>query len=173
MFESSGKAKKIALGGILGALAVVCIFFATVLPTNKLSLYALGSFFVSVVILESGIKAGWIFYAATSIVSAVVIPEKPGLVPYAVFFGLYGIIKYYIEKLDRAVIQWAIKLVYFNLCLAASLLAAKELFGFGVSSSLPFGILIALLEIAFIIYDIVYTLFINYYRHKLRPRLKI
>jgi len=171
MFNGSGKAKRIALGGILGALAVVCVFLATVLPTNRLSLYALGSFFISVIILENGIKAGWVFYAATSIVSLAVIPEKTGVIPYIAFFGAYGVIKLYIEKLRKIAVEWALKLVYFNACLAAGALAAKELFGIGLSASVPYGLLTAALEIAFIIYDYVYTLFINYYRTRLRPRL--
>ena len=54
-------------------------------------------FFIAASIMESGIRAGWLFYAAASLAGFIVVPEKLALVPYIVF-GFYGIAKYYIEK---------------------------------------------------------------------------
>lgn len=173
MKDHSLNTKKIALNGILGALAVICLLLATILPTNRLSFYALSSFFVAVAIIEGGLKAGWLFYAATSLLSLVIVPEKLGLVPYLIFFGLYGLVKYYIEKLDKLVIEYVLKFVYFNICLGIALLSVSKLFGYSLSITLPWWLLIIALEIVFFIYDYVYTLFINYYKHKLKPRLKL
>ena len=83
------KAKIIALNGILGALAVVCLLLATIMPTGRISLYALSSFFIAVSIMESGIKAGWLF-AATSLAGFIVVPEKLALAPYVVFRVLWN-----------------------------------------------------------------------------------
>ncbi len=165
------KTKKIALNGILGALAVICLVLATVLPTNKISLYALSSFFVAVSIIESGVKAAWIFYVSTSLLGFILLPNKLGILPYAVFFGVYGIVKHYIEKLDKIMIEFAIKLVYFNLCLGLAVLLASELFGHSVAVRLPWWLAIIALEVIFLLYDIVYSLFINYYKAKIKPKL--
>lgn len=165
--------KKIALNGILGALAVICLLLATVLPTNRLSFYALSSFFIAVSIIESGARAGWIFYLATSLLALIIVPDKLGIIPYAIFFGLYGLVKYYIEKLDKIIIEYVLKFIYFNISAGIAVLTVSRLFGFEMSVKLPWWLLIAALEIVFFIYDVVYTLFINYYREKLKPRMKL
>ena len=173
MKDHSLNTKMIAFNGILGALAVVCLLLASVLPTNKLSFYALSSFFMAVVIIESNIRAGWLFYLATSLLSLIIVPEKLSLVPYVIFFGLYGIVKYYIEKLNKLLLEYILKFVYFNICMGIALLFVSKLFGYDLTVKLPWWLLIIALEIVFFIYDFVYTLFINYYRDKLKPRLKL
>jgi hypothetical protein len=175
MKRNSLETKKIALNGILGALAVICVLLAAILPTNKISLFALSSFFVAVSILETGARAGWIFYAATSLLALIVVPDKLGVIPYAVFFGLYGIIKFYIEKLDKIIVEYILKYVYFNACVAVAVLTVKELFmhDIVISDKIPWWLLILALEVVFFIYDYVYTLFIHYYRDRLKPKLKL
>jgi hypothetical protein len=173
MSERSEKTKKIALNGILGAVAVICLLLAVIMPTSRISFYALSSFFVAVSIIESGARAGWLFYAATSLLALIIVPDKLGIVPYAIFFGLYGIIKFYIEKLDRIVLEYILKFVFFNACMGVAIWAVRDLFGFAVSSKLPWWVLIIALEVVFFVYDYVYTLFVAYYRDKLRPKLKL
>lgn len=164
--------KRIALNGILGALAVICLVLAAILPTNRLSLYALSSFFVAVSIIESGVKAGWIFYVATCLLALIVVPNKLGIIPYVIFFGMYGIVKYYIEKLNKIIVEYMLKLVFFNICVGIAALTVIEFFGFKLAVELPWWLLIIALQVIFFLYDIVYTLFINFYRGKLRPKLK-
>ena len=165
------KAKTIALGGILGALAVICLLLADILPASKISLYALSSFFISVIIIEMGVRAGWIFYAATSLLGFVVVPDRISILPYVLFFGAYGIIKFYIEKLDRIVIEYVLKVAFFNICAALVLLAARSLFEGEIAAGLPWGILVGICQVIFLVYDFVYTLFINYYRDRLRRKI--
>ncbi len=168
-------AKRIALSGILIALTVITLLFASVMPTGRLSLYALSSFFVSIIIVEYGVKWGWAFFAASSLAALAVIPVKIRTVPYIIFFGVYGIIKLYIEKLNNIVLEYILKLLYFNLCLAASVYLFKELFIQGAWTDLdfPWWIIVAGLEIIFLIYDYVYTLFIQYYRMRLKRIIKL
>lgn len=165
-------AKGIALNGVLGALAVICLLLANILPTNKISLYALSSFFISVIIIENSIRAGWIFYAATTLLGFMIVPDKISIVPYALFFGGYGIIKYYIEKLDRIILEYILKFLFFNACACIILLAAGSLFKAEPIVAFSWWLLIIAGEIVFFIYDFVYTLFINYYRDKLRTKLR-
>ncbi|MEN6315366.1 MAG: hypothetical protein ABFD25_14115 [Clostridiaceae bacterium] len=172
MKNSSLNSKKIALNGILGALAVVSLLLAAIIPTNTLSFYALSSFFISVVIVENGIRAGWLFFAATSLLSLIVVPEKLALVPYVVFFGIYGIVKYYIEKLNKLALEYVLKFIYFNICAGIAVVTVRQLFNTALVSRLPWWLLVIALEVVFFVYDYVYTLFIGYYRDKLRSRLK-
>jgi len=162
------KTKKIALNGILAALAVICLILASILPTNRISLYALSSFFVAVSIIESGVRTGWVFYVVTSLLALIVIPDKFGIIPYVVFFGMYGIVKYYIERINRVVIEYVVKFIYFNISVVIAFFTVKELFSINLSIRLSWWIIGIGLEVIFFLYDFAYTLFINYYRSKLR-----
>jgi len=171
--NDASNAKKLALGGVLLALTVTAVFFAVLLPASKLSLYALSSFFVSIVIIESGAKYGWMFYIASCILSFVIVQEKTGAVPFLTFFGIYGIIKYYAEKIANIVIEYVLKLIYFNINLASAFLLAKQFVPGLLQVGFPLYLTVIGFEAAFIVYDYVYTLFIKYYRTRLRDMLKI
>ncbi len=165
--------KKVALGGILTALAVITLFFAAIAPTNRLGLYALSSFFVAVVIIENGIKTGWLFYIASSLLSFFIVQNKISLTPYIAFFGLYGIVKFYIEKINNLLVEYILKFLYFNLCLTAAYFFIREVLMYGVLVKFQLWILVAVLQIIFLVYDYVYTRFVQYYQQKLKQILKI
>jgi hypothetical protein len=166
--------KKITVSALLLALNVLTLFFATTLPINKLSLYTLSSFFISIIIVEFGIKAGWVYYFASCFLSLIVIQIKIRLIPYVVFFGVYGIIKFYIEKLHNFILEYILKLAYFNICLAAAFIFIQKVIYLEISGiNFPIWIIVIALEVIFIIFDYVYTLFAQYYINKLKPLLRI
>jgi len=170
--NNNKRVKSITLSGILLAFTIICVFLAANLPTSVLSLYAISSLFIAVIIIEFGTKAGWAFYLASSILSIVLIPRLE-VIPFIVFFGLYGMIKLYIERLNSRFLEYILKLIYFNICLGLGLLFLKELILDGMNFSVPVYIAIALLEVVFFVYDYVYTLFIRFYASRLKPKLKI
>ena len=165
---SQGRSKAAALGGILLALEIVVLYAESLAPTGRLSLFALSSFFVSVIVCELGIKAGWLFYAGSALLSLALVPDKTGLLPYIIFFGLYGIIKYYAERFKNRVFEYLFKYVFFNLCLILAYYLARELFIGQMVISISPWLFVPGLEIAFAVYDYVYSLFIQYYRSRLR-----
>ena len=68
--------KKTAVGGILMALAVLCIVLSGILEFNTLFLLAAASFFVGVMIREGGLAAGLAFYAGTAALGLLLAPQK-------------------------------------------------------------------------------------------------
>lgn len=170
--RSSGT-KMLALGGILVALAVITLFLASILPTSKLSLYALSSFFIAIVIMESGIKAGWLFYVASCLLGFIILPDKLFVLPFVSFFGIYGIVKLYTEKVKIVFLEYAIKLIHFNICLILAFIFMKQFLFEKSAVAFPWWAIAAGLEVIFFIYDYVYTLFIRYYNDKLKKILKI
>ncbi|WP_024833693.1 hypothetical protein [Ruminiclostridium josui] len=170
--NNATRAKKIALSGILLGFTVICVFLASVLPTSKLSLYAISSLFISIIIIEFGLKAGWTFYAASAVLTAVLIPRLEVL-PYIVFFGVYGLLKLYFERQKSRVLEYVLKLVYFNICLLLGFVFIKEFLMMGVTLTAPVYVVAALVEIVFVVYDYVYTLFVRFYSSTLKPKLKI
>lgn len=165
--------RKLAFGGVFAALVVVILLVESLVPTSKLSLYVLSSFFSAVLIMEFGIGTGWAFYIATSLLTFLVIPDKLGVVPYLLFFGLYGNIKYHIEKIRNLLPEYILKYLFFNVCLAAAWFTAKELFIGNIDIKLPWWVLLIGLEVVFALYDYVYTLFIRYYNTRLKRILRI
>jgi len=123
--------------------------------------------------MEYGIKAGCIFYFASCILSFIIVPEKLELAVYIIFFGIYAIVKYYIEKLNNLAVEYVLKYVYFNAVLIISYVAVKFIFIRSLNLKYPWIVIILALEVAFLIFDYVYTLFIQYYRTKLKSILKI
>lgn len=172
--KTGGRNKRtriLAFGGILLALAVITLYIQSVTPVNKLSLYVLSSFYIAVLVIEAGTGAGWTFYAASVLLAFALVPDKIGLLPYLVFFGNYGLIKNYIERLHHLAGEFILKLLYFNAALGIAYWLASEFLLAQVTWKLPWGILIAGLEILFLVYDYVYTLFVQYYSQKIRSRL--
>lgn len=170
--NNNKRVKSITLSGILLAFTVICVFLAATLPTSRLSLYSVSSLFIAVIIIEVGTKAGWAFYLASSILSVVLIPRLE-VIPFVVFFGVYGLIKLYIERIHSRFVEYILKLVFFNICLVLGLIFLKELIMDGVKLSAPIYIIAALLEVVFLVYDYVYTLFIRFYSAQLKTKLKI
>lgn len=165
--------RTVAVGGIFLALSIVTLFLATIIPGIELTLYALSSFYVAFMVIETKARSGWLFYAASVLLSAMLVPNKAGLLPYAMFFGLYPMIKYYIER-QRRNSRWLeifLKLIFFNLTLGAALLFLRQLFFSTINlPNLALPLLIAAGQVGFLFYDYFFTVVVGFY---LRRRQRI
>ena len=164
--------KMIATGGILLALSVITLSGATMIPGIELTLFALSSAFVSIILIEFKHGAGWLFYIATVILSYAVSPNKAGLLPYTFFFGVYPIIKFYIER-TRKLPQLAeilIKLVFSNAMFAAGFLLFGKLFTGSINlPDLAVPLIVIGAQLFFLVYDYILTLIIGFYLAR-RPK---
>lgn len=175
--------KTLALGGIMLALSVIFVSGAAFLPTGRLALYSLASFTVSVIVIEAGSGFGWTYYAASSAILFIFIANKAALLPYILFFGFYGILKYYVERYftGRAgtgitrIMEILIKYVVFNICGCAIVYLYLKITGVQatelISEKLPWQAAVVLAEAAFLVYDFAYSTFVGYYVNSLRKRL--
>ncbi|MDD3169589.1 MAG: hypothetical protein PHC91_09065 [Eubacteriales bacterium] len=166
------KTKKIATGGVLLALSIATLFGATIVPGIELTLYALSSVYVTVVILEFTVNSGWLFYFASVMLTFVLIPNKAGLIPYTLFFGIYAMIKYYIENFRKIpkIFDIILKLVFCNFVFVMGFLFFGEAFTGAIhipDAALPVIILGA--QVFFLAYDYILTLMIGFYL-KQRPK---
>ncbi len=166
--------KQLAYGGVFSALSFVLLFLACVVPTLEMTFYAAASMMPAFMILEyafSSKKAtatpGVLVYVTTVILGFLLIPNKVAILPYALFFGIYGIIKYYIEKFGNRWVMLALKLIIFGGLFSTAYFLFKELL---ISSlSLPdtvfpvmlFGALIFLM-----LYDYIFSMAIAYYLNR-------
>lgn len=163
--------KKLALGGVLGGLCVIFMYLASIMPVNNISLYAVSSLFCGIMMIEAGVKWALLFYAATSMLGFFLILGKIGVMPYILFFGIYGIIKYYVELLHNLPIELAVKCCFFLSSMAGLYFLAGSLFSNSIFSKLPIWGILALGVIVFFIYDYIYSRIMSYYTKTLRERL--
>lgn len=165
--DNGGKknaAKLTALGGVLLAMTEVCLYLASFVPGFEMTLYAVSSLLAAVMMIESRGKGGWLLYSAASLISLMILPNKLGAVPYILFFGLYPVLKSYIERLKNTKLQLAVKFASFTvLMLILYRLAAGLLFSGTLFENAPFMLIVAGGEVFFLIYDMILSWLIGYY----------
>ncbi len=151
------------------ALSVVCLYFASFVPGFELTLYAVSSFFVTAMVIETKPKGGVLLVVATAILGFLLIPNKLGILPYVFFFGIYPIGKYFAEKPKRAAVQIPIKIAFFLVIFVVAFLFFKELF-FGNIQLPEYSPWILLVGgvVMFLVYDYILTLFIKLYHRKIK-----
>lgn len=162
-------ARGIAISAMLLAVSVITLYMQTILPVANFTLYMLSSFYIAFVILESGPRAGGLFYVASCFFALIFVPDKVFIIPYILFFGAYGLVKYYIERLTKLPLELALKILYFNLCLGIiAVFFQKLILGSIKLPDFPIALIIVALEIAFIAYDYLYTLVIGFYAKRIK-----
>jgi len=170
--RASGNTRKLALTGILSAIVVIALVLESIAPTGRLGFYVLAAFVLSVIILECGVQYAWAGYVVTSLAGFFAVPEKLNVIPYIAFFGIYTLLKYHIESIRKVWIEILLKLCAFNLFLWSAWSLAKALLpepltrGWGVPAA---GVV---LQVLFLLYDFLFTLWIRYYTEKIAPRIK-
>lgn len=172
------KAKKIAFGGLLLALTMVCMALGSILESNTLFLLAAASYFVGIMIRETNMRSGAAFYLAAVLLGFMVSPNKL----YVISFGAMGFYILVIEqtfrkigsmkrKANKRVLFWIVKYVVFNVLYIPVLVAFQQLL-FGMSLSFPWLVgIIAAGQAGLWIYDRAYEYFQSHIWGKLRGRL--
>lgn len=159
----------VALGGICLALTVIFLYGATFVPGIEMTLLAISSMFVAVMVLESGPKSGILLYVAASILGFLIVPNKLGLLPYVCFFGYYGVAKFYIEKIIFPIGQTLAKIALFAAVLAIGFWGTSGLiFGNIQLPDYPVNILFVCGIIFMLLYDVIYTLLIRLYKERIK-----
>lgn len=165
------KTFKLALGGICLALTIVFMFAGSIAPGVELTLFAISSVFVAVMIIESGVSSALLLYVAAVVLGLILVPNKIGLVPYIFLFGYYGLVKYFIEKQKTALSQIISKVIFFALVMCVGFLGFKEvMLGAVELPDYPVAILIVGGVIMMMLYDYIYTLLINFYVTKVQRK---
>ena len=165
--------KRIVVSGVLVALSVIILYVGSMFQTLDLTMSAIVSLLVVVIVIEMGYKYAWFTYLATAILSVLLLPQKSPAIFYACFMGFYPIIKSHVERFNSAVVRWTIKLVAGNIALVAmfwliSLFLPDEFEGgWMLVATYILGLA------AFIVYDIALTKLISLYFARIRDRVKI
>lgn len=120
-----GIAKKVAIGGVTSALAVVIMCLGTVIPLATFICPLLCMILLSLVLRFTDVKIAWGWYIAVCILGLLLSPDKEAAATF-VFLGYYPIIKPYLDRLKLSFI-W--KLALFNIAIGAMYGSLIFLFG--------------------------------------------
>ncbi len=172
--KNMSQSAKTAMGGMITALSVVLM-----VPTAlEVFVYALPAFagmliMFSIVELDKKWAAG--IYAAVSLISLFIVPNKEAAVLYASFFGYYPILKAIFESRLPKWLEYILKFTVFNISMIASYLVLVKVLGMpfdelmGIEGEKKFfakyavPVMLGMGNVAFIIYDIATTRIITVY----------
>ncbi len=166
--------KKITLSAMMVALGTAIMLLGAVIEVLDLSVCAVASMLVVFVYIEIGSYYPWLVWVCTSLATALIFPGSVIWVEYLFVFGIYPLIKAYIERLPKW--SWLIvKLVYINAVIWGIFCVSELLLGipfFEEGSKLLTVITYVLMNIAFVAYDFFIVVMVRFYFVKLRPRFK-
>ena len=160
----------VALGGMIAAVSVVLMLLTVYIPLLEQALPALAGVLLIAAVIETG--AGWAFviYIAVGLLSLLFAFNNGAAFYYILFFGLYTIVKSFIERIPIKPLQWVVKLLFFNMCAVAVyfvifvwiLHLPDSVFKYGYAATL------AVINVVFIVYDIALSRLVVTYRTRIR-----
>lgn len=173
------RTKKLTFSASLVALGVLFMTLGAVFTVLDLTTAVLASLLVAFAYLELGSPYTWLVWLATALLSFIFFPGSFMWLTYLLVYGVYPILKGYIERLPRPL--WIIiKLVFVNIAMTVMLLFSEALIGqsfFGDTADIPFdprivyAVMWVLLNAAFLLYDRLIVVMVVWYNQRLRPRI--
>lgn len=118
-------ASRMALGGVLAALAVVIMSLGGLIPIATYVSPMLCAVLLQAVLLSCGVRVAWAWYGAVAILAVLLSPDKEAAAVF-VFLGYYPIVK---PRLDAARPAWLWKGLLFNISICVMYFLLLRLFG--------------------------------------------
>lgn len=171
MFENSSslrRTKCITLSSMVIALTLVLLYTASIVPTLRITFYVIASLLPIVLMVER--KSGYAILSliGSALLGSLLIHNKLILLPYVAFFGHFGIVKEYLERINDKVIRIASKLLYCNIATVIIYLFSFEVLFSQIDLGFSVFWLLIPLQVVFILFDWLYTKLVHIYIDKIR-----
>lgn len=165
------KTRALTLAAMLVALGVVLLGLGALIEVLDLSMAALASFLVVFAVIELGGAYPYLIYAATGLLSVLLLPAKTPALIYLLFAGYYPILKAVFEKKLPRVPAYICKVLVFNAGLALAVFLALRFFAPSAQSAFSWQYWLLLIGTpVFLLYDVALTRLITFYLFRLRQR---
>ena len=162
--------KKITVSAMVVALGAIFLVIGSYVSAVDLLFEVVASLLAVFVYIEIGSPYTWLVWLATTLTVAF-LPNGISVAGlYLLIFGIYPILKAYIERTPRA-LWWPIKLVYINLTVVILALAVRLITGASMFTSemiIVNAALWVLINVAFVAYDMFITVAVRLYMLKYR-----
>ncbi|MEG1641051.1 MAG: hypothetical protein RR284_09030, partial [Ruthenibacterium sp.] len=161
---------KIALCGVFGALAVVMMLMGSVIPFATFVAPAFAGILIVPVVIEYGFGSGILLYTAISLLALFLAPDKEMALIFIFFLGYYPMAKAKLDRIHAKIVQWVAKIALFNVSIVAMYSGILLLFPIASvvaefeESGVPLlGLLLAMGNVTFVLYDIALCRIIGLY----------
>lgn len=104
------------------------LWLASIAPSGRLGLAAVGGLFPMAATLAAGRAAGYLCWGSAGLLALILLPDKGIALLFLAFFGLYPVVKEAIEGLRKLPVEWVLKLAFFNLVLTLGWFLFRQLF---------------------------------------------
>ena len=84
---------KISLGGAIAAVSLVLMLLTTVIPFGTFAFPAFAGMLLTVIVIEVGYGFAVSVFAATALLSFLIVSDKEAALMYTAFFGFYPILQ--------------------------------------------------------------------------------
>lgn len=167
---------KAAVSGVSAALSVALMFCSSLFYIFTYVMPMLLGVLIIVIKNTFSTSCAWFVYIATSIISFILVPEKETVLMYALFFGYYPIIKDSIDRIISKAFAVILKFIIFNISVFLVEFIAYYVFGIpffedGNFSAAILVVFAVLMNVVFVLYDILLKKFLFLYEKKLEKRL--
>lgn len=179
MITMNNLSYRVALGGIMTAVCLMCMFFAGIIPVLYLVLPMIAGLVMVIIADEVNIPWAFLTYLSVSLLSLFVVFDKEASLIFILFFGHYPLLRIFISKIKIPVLRYAVKLSVFNICVLAFFYLTVYVAGLTamleeINEMGKYGgaFMLILVNIFFIVYDFNISAFMILYRKRLKPLLK-
>ncbi len=168
--ESQSRVRRLTLAAMLTALSVTVLYLGALLDVMSLTAAGVASLFTLFAVRECRGAYPYFVYAATGILSFILLPTKEAALLYFLFGGLYPIVKFPLEHLRRP-FPFLLKFIYLNVIITAVELASIYFFLLP-PLPLPYYIILYLfVNPVFFLYDRLIDRVLIVYEAKWRARI--
>lgn len=126
---SHKSSKQIALGGLSASLCLVVMLCTALMPFATYALPAFAGIILVPIAVELGMSTAWITYAAVSILSVLIVPDRETALMFTAFFGYYPFLKLKLDTIRPRLVRIIIKLAIFNITIISAYYLIIHVFG--------------------------------------------
>lgn len=170
------KSVQAAVGGVCAALSVAVMLCSGIFYVFTYAVPMILGLVMMFLKRTFSSSCAWCVYIAVSILSIILVPDKESVLMYTLFFGYYPIIKSNIDKIKFKLIRNIVKLLIYNLAVAAVECIAYFIFGIpffedGNFSAAMIILFTVLMNVTFVLYEFLLKNFMILYERKLEKRI--
>lgn len=168
---------QLAYCSIITAAATMLMVLTGFVPIGTYAIPAFAGLFPVLIVIEFGTGWAWAVYCAVSLLSVFVAVDKEAVLFFILFFGYYPILKSFIEKKQKRILELLLKLFVFNAAAILDFFLGTKLLGVPLKSYTIFNFYAPWLfliagNITFVIYDYALSLLIHEYCKKFHPIIR-
>ncbi len=171
------RSRRIAVGGMMTALAVAAMLLGGVIPAATFCCPAIAGILLLPVVAECGHRVALGAYAAIAALSLILCPDKEAAMLFA-FVGYYPVIKWRLDAMQRSWLRRLLKFLILDGALAVMYLSIFFVFrldaimaGYADMTRVMLVVFILLGNITLAMYDRLLSIVAVVYVRRLRPRL--